>query len=59
MLTLNLQKCMFHLEYTYMSENCQGAMMRGFPVEETEYTVVKVKGKDGTIKYKLRLVHRV
>lgn len=33
--------------------------MRGFPVEETEYTVVKFKGKDGTIKYKLRLVHRV
>lgn len=33
--------------------------MRGFPVEETEYTVVKVKGKGGTIKYKLRLVHRV
>lgn len=54
MLTLNLQKCMFHLEYICMSENCQGAMMRGFPVGETEHTVVKVKVKDGTIKYRLR-----
>lgn len=37
-----------------MSENCQGAMTRGFPVGETEHTVVKVKGNDETIRYILR-----